>query len=245
MPLCSPFGVYVSDLPCTVQLFLEDSLGDFELINESGPFDGYFVSFLFYATTAEPEHPYYEVPSVDGDYESLTLTISFDEFPEEIGIELRSRNGTLIFYRPPRFYIDEALVSTVETIVLLAEADEYILTVFDVYGDGMEKGFDAGYSLEHGSILLASSDFETGFSENVSFAIGFAESSPTTAPQETGQTPTPAPRMSQEPTQVPISPIGSSSPQQTLSPSTSSAAALPASGSRALPTFVLFLVLLI
>lgn len=175
--MLSHFFLGVQFVLRTVQLFL----GNNEVLRDEGEaIESGFVA-LFYALTPpdEAENPYYKTTAFPGEA-FLTFEISLDSYPREIGVELRDSDGTVIFYRPPRFYV-EILETLVETISIPEESRSYTLKVADTFGDGLAQRRKAGYKLYEGSAangtLIVESNFESVAFEETSFTTGIAETS--------------------------------------------------------------------
>ena len=128
----------------------------------------YFVT-LFYATLDEPERRY-DDDRIFPDGLSLSLVISFDLFPHEIGVEVRFSNGTLLFYRPPGYFYPFVNGTATETISIPAEPHNYTLLVADTYGDGLGDSTTTGFTLDDGNNQLLSDPFETGKGEAITFS---------------------------------------------------------------------------
>jgi hypothetical protein len=152
-----------------VGILLRDDQGEDIMIQSAGPGDFKAgIRFFFYASFDVPKDPFYRDAEFPGGY-YLTLVISFDEFPEEIGTELSTPNGTRIFYRPPRYYYPDVITSVSEKISIPMAYAEYKFTFADIFGDGFGGLDGTGYSLwdgdeDTGNLLLTSS-FSTGSSE--------------------------------------------------------------------------------
>ena len=100
------------------------------------------------------------------------FSIQFDYYPEEIGVEIRFANDTLLFYRPPRFYSEYSAASVSDLVPMPSEPHAYIFKIVDMYEDGLGAGVGSvltGYTLGEKSAPLATSDFVTGASEVWSF----------------------------------------------------------------------------
>jgi hypothetical protein len=127
-----------------VDLFLQGSDGEFVKIDERGD-PSKLISMdrgdsgssglvvLFYATLEEPGQPYYEATDYPGNT-TLRVSIDFIAPPQDVGIELRILNGTLIFYRPPRYYSQYYSSTVVEEIPVPEEPEQYIFNIQAVGG---------------------------------------------------------------------------------------------------------------
>ena len=176
----SPAIVVLPSGSChSVELFLKDSGGQNVKIDglDSNGFEDIHV-FLFYATLEEPEQPFYEVPSFPGNT-TFPFSIQFDYYPEEIGVEIRFANGTLLFYRPPRFYSEYSATAVSDLVPMPSEPHEYIFRIHDIYEDGLDADGSVvtGYILGEKSDPIASSDFVSGSSEAWSFTFPSATNS--------------------------------------------------------------------
>ena len=123
----------------------------------------------------------------------LTLELRFDQYPEEIALQLRvsdsetslerERSGTVIFFRPPRFYadyVDQTVVEVIPTPQINPGASrQFTFIVTDSYGDGLccnwAGSTESGYTLYKGekeeNVVLASSRFEASAREITTFTI--------------------------------------------------------------------------
>jgi hypothetical protein len=121
-----------------VDLFLQSSDGKFVKIDERGESaqltNTNRLDVLFYATLGEPVQPYYEAARFPGNT-TLRVSIDFVAPPQDVGVELRLFNGTLVFYRPPRYYSQYADGSTVvEEISVPEQPQSYVFTIEAVGG---------------------------------------------------------------------------------------------------------------
>jgi hypothetical protein len=152
-----------------VALYLRDDDGNDVVIQSAGPGDfNAGVRFFFYATLEDPKNPFYKESDYTGGY-YLTLLISFDAFPEEIGVDIRTSSGLEILYRPPRYYYPDVLTVYSEAVYIPEAYNVYTLTIADIFGDGFGDINGTGYELWDGDPdtgkLLKSSSFATGRSE--------------------------------------------------------------------------------
>lgn len=179
-----------------------EAAGDFE----SSVDFSFIASFNSEPTTA---------PQFDGDA-FLTLELRTDLYPEELGLQLRASNSetaisrqsnredTVIFFRPPRHYLDFVDHLVTEKIPIPTSHPgtnrQYILIVTDSYGDGMccnwVGNLETGYTLYEGEPdddnTIVTSRFEASAREITSFTIeGAADDGPTLSPaNDAAQTPT-------------------------------------------------------
>ena len=130
-----------------------------------------------------------------------------DLYPEELGLQLRasntetaterqnSREDTIVFFRPPRYYADRAEEVVVEKIPIPTSSPgasrQYSFIVTDSYGDGMCCNWvgktETGYTLYEGDRkygkVIVDSKFEGSSREVNTFTIeGPAITEPTESP---------------------------------------------------------------
>lgn len=200
-----------------MDLSLRDQTGATEFIDSFGPeqfLTG--INVLFYATTGDPVDPFYQ-QTVASSTSAMTLQISFDAYPEEIGVEIRDSNGNVVFYRPPRFFYPDVLRTYTERFSIPNDAESYTFTIVDVYGDGFGSSGTTGYGLFAGDPstgrLVASGDFVSGAAESHAFLGCELDSScggsiPTTSPLPQAQT------EGSMPSVTPVEPPSSPSPTE-------------------------------
>jgi hypothetical protein len=127
-----------------VDLFLQGSDGEFVKIDERGDSSklksmdrgdsgSSGLTVLFYATLEEPGQPYYKATDYPGNT-TLRAAIDFIAPPQDVGIELHILNGTLIFYRPPRYYSQYYSSTVVEEIPVPEFPEQYIFNIQAVGG---------------------------------------------------------------------------------------------------------------
>jgi hypothetical protein len=132
----------VTKLP--VAFFLQGSDGEFVKIDkradtsklksmDRGDSGSSGLVVLFYATLEEPGQPYYEATDYPGNT-TLRVSIDFIAPPQDVDIELRILNGTLIFYCPPRYYSQYYSSTVVEEIPVPEFPEQYILNIQAVGG---------------------------------------------------------------------------------------------------------------
>jgi hypothetical protein len=99
----------------------------------------------------------------------VTLSITLDDYPGETTWEVvDSMTDLVIASGGP--YPGQDFETVTEEICL--NSGNYILTVFDSYGDGICCGFGEGsYELTQDSLVLVSSTGEFGFEESTPFAF--------------------------------------------------------------------------
>jgi hypothetical protein len=202
-----------------VVLFLRGSNGELVQIDQLGPTE--FMSlhvFLFYATLGAPEMPYYATTDYPGDT-TLPVQFTFDSFPEEIGLELRFGNGTLVFYRPPRYYWQyDGGATIIERIPLPSVPHAYVFTVADAFGDGLEPDSAAGYIVGRTDNPIVASPFSTGPIESTAFIYPLIDGTP---PLGTAPSDSPVPTATGSTTMLPtriatVGPTPSSTPAPTV-----------------------------
>lgn len=153
-------------------LFLRNSQGDFvEFHSESAAFTGR-ANRLFYATLDAVQDAFFEDKVFSGG-SVLQLVINFDEYPSEIGGGIRASDGSLMLYRPPRFFSREGTSSPyVESFSIPSATDTYTCTFGDTFGDGLGADLNTGYSITN-SIggVLGQSSFATGSTDAITFTF--------------------------------------------------------------------------
>ena len=102
--------------------------------------------------------------------QAIRLVVVMDEYPWEIGLELRTSDKTLIWYRPPRYYSRQVKETVVEIISLPEKSDNYTLTVGDTFGDGLGEGAIGIRITTQNGKELASTSFQTGERGSLTFA---------------------------------------------------------------------------
>ena len=178
-----------------LKLFLENDNGtriqirqlDSQLLQQK-----YYV-VLFYATLSDDVSRFDDDKSFDNEV-PLTFEITFDDYPEEVGMEIRSVDGTLLFYRPPRYYFEHVGETVQEVISFPPQQQEYYLSVVDVFGDGLGDKEETGYVLKSpdGAELVRNS-FVGGKGEAHKFTWPVRESTLPPVVKPTAKAPTPAP----------------------------------------------------
>jgi len=106
-----------------------------------------------------------------GDCEATTLSITFDNYPEETSWDIKDSNGTVVFFGGT--YGSQADGSTLN-IPLCVDDGCYTFTIYDTYGDGICCGYGNGsYAYTNdsdGSVLASGGSFTssqaTGFCIN-------------------------------------------------------------------------------
>lgn len=101
--------------------------------------------------------------------QAIRLVVVMDEYPWEIGLELRTSDKTLIWYRPPRYYSRQVKETVVEIISLPEKLANYTLTVGDTFGDGLGEGAIGIRITTQNGKELASTSFQTGERESLTF----------------------------------------------------------------------------
>ena len=158
------------------------------ILQEDGNFGG-GVDVSFVASfAAEPTL----APQIDGN-NFLSLELRFDQYPEEIAVQLRTTDsgtsiqrddsGIVLFFRPPRYYVDYVEQTVIETIPIPDDIEgagrEYTFIITDSYGDGLccnwAEGRDTGYTLYRGDPndmdVIITSRFETSSREVTVFTV--------------------------------------------------------------------------
>jgi hypothetical protein len=113
----------------------------------SGDFQG-GSDFTFIATEGSQQT---DAPVIDSDF-FITLELRMDLYPEEIGLQLRASNSetaqsrqstredTIIFFRPPRYYAGRSNQVVLERIPIPAPSRganrQFTFIITDSYGDG-------------------------------------------------------------------------------------------------------------
>lgn len=108
----------------------------------------------------------------EGTCENVTLTLTFDNYPEETSWQITDSGSTVVASGGP--YGSQADGSTLPVVTCL-EAGCYTLTVLDGYGDGMCCSFGNGsYTLtdESSTVIASGGDFSSSASHN--FCVGSA-----------------------------------------------------------------------
>ena len=177
-----------------VVLFLQNANGAFQRIE--GQVGGflYRTTHIFYASLGAVPDAFYSRTAYPGN-DIVNVEIIFDEYPWEIGMELRSSDGTRIWYNPPRFY--EAPDATIrERISIPNVADAYTFTIGDTNGDGLGPGSTGVTLTDRAGDELGATPFDTGSSATITFeynpeSIGTAApTSPPTVQKPPTSTPT-------------------------------------------------------
>lgn len=112
----------------------------------------------------------------------LTLSITFDNYPEETSWTVKNSSGTTV--ASGGTYGSQPDGSTINVNITLATAGNYTFTINDSYGDGMCCSYGSGsYTLSSGSTTIVSGGSFTS-SETTSFCIdsGSADTTPPSAP---------------------------------------------------------------
>jgi len=176
-----------------IQLFLgTDDVGDESktIYSTNGDFNrGMDFSFL----TSMGNQEIIDIPMIPRE-NFLTLELYFDLYPGEVGIQLRvydddvvverqTRQDTVIFFRPPRFYSDYVNERVTERIPIIFPTQgarmDFTLIVTDSFSDGLcctsNKTEQAGYRLYYDDPvlgdLLIDSLFEEVGREVTSFSV--------------------------------------------------------------------------
>ncbi len=115
--------------------------------------------------------------------EATTLTINFDNYPEETSFDIKDANGIVVFSGGT--YGSEGDGSTLN-IPMCLDAGCYTITIYDSYGDGICCGYGNGsytYTKDSDSSVLASGGSFTNTDET-SFCINATSSYAYTASSE-------------------------------------------------------------
>jgi hypothetical protein len=187
-----------------VTLSLEDSDGTFVPIETSTAGFSDALVLHFYATLDDIDEEFDDAKEFAGG-RSLTLELALDEFPEEVSILLVSGSEEL-WYRPFRYYTNEAGTTITETIPIPDELRSYTLTVRDSAGDGLGS---TAYTLSSNGIILVESTFDSGGVDTNSFSLNPSETLPPFTPTPTVVEPRDTPATS-SPTGAPAPSAGSS-----------------------------------
>lgn len=184
--LCSCPSIFPS--LSSVNLYLENEQGEFEKIEGRGPDFFHRTNFVFYASLGSIDDFERSDEAYPGG-QSIRVLINFDDYPWEIGVQItRTRDGEVIWYRPPRYYAHEVRDLVAETVSIPSDkADNYTVTIGDTYGDGL--GIGATYvrvtTDQIGGQELGSTSFDTGSTDSFSFIYDpatMALAPPPTAP---------------------------------------------------------------
>ena len=190
----------------SVELFLGTVDSEDEtrvILKEDGDFGG-GVDVSFVASfAAEPTL----APQIDGT-SFLSLELRFDQYPEEIAVQLRTTDsetsiqrdddsGIVLFFRPPRYYVDHVEQTVIEKIPIPDDIEgvgrEFTFIITDSYGDGLCCNWagerDTGYTLYRGDPsdmdVIITSKFETSSREVSVFTVdGPVGGSISTNPEE-------------------------------------------------------------
>eukprot|EP00977_Amphora_coffeiformis_P014079 scaffold3849_cov179-Amphora_coffeaeformis.AAC.17 len=196
-----------------IVLFLQNANGNFQRIEGQVGGFSYRTSHLFYASLGVVQDAFYSRTTYPGN-QIVNVKIIFDEYPWEIGMELRSSDGTRIWWLPPRFYEVPGATVT-ERISIPDVSDTYTFTIGDTNGDGLGSGGTGVTLTDRAGDELGATPFDTGSSASITFeynpeSIGTAipTSSPTMQKSSTS-TPTMLPPGETFPPITPTeSPIG-------------------------------------
>jgi hypothetical protein len=164
------------------------------IFENKGEFEG-SLDFSFISSFNADPNSSTSAPNINNDF-FLTLELRLDLYPQEIGFQVRAKNSetaisrqnredTVIFFRPPRYYIDKARQTVTEIIPLPTispgASREFTFIITDSHGDGLcctwngNGGEKAGYTMfERGpglGKLLFSSNMEGVEKEVKSFII--------------------------------------------------------------------------
>ena len=195
----------------SVQLFLGGSGSGSEgriILDEDGDFGG-GVDITFVASfDSEPT----TAPQIDGN-NFLSLELRFDQYPEEIAVQLRINDsetasqrddsGSVLFFRPPRYYVDHVEQTVIEKIPIpdttAGTSQQFTFIITDSYGDGLccnwAGALDTGYTLYRGDPknmdAIITSKFETSSREVSVFVIDGPDSDSTISKPEEEKTETP------------------------------------------------------
>jgi hypothetical protein len=151
-------------------------------------------------TTATPVEPPVAITPTDPLDVDVTLTINFDDFPQETGWVITSvSTGEVVASEAVASY--SPLASTVTEVVTLVAGEEYVFLIEDSFGDGLCCPNAGNYVVTQGTTELVSGggDFESEQSTNFFALLVSSELGPTTSPTQTS--PTSAP-VSQTPAQA-------------------------------------------
>lgn len=141
------------------------------------------MAHLFYATLGEVENPYYANPVFSEEPNAfLKMEIEFDDYPGEIGWQLATESGELIYYRPPFFYYTRQPAS--ESFSVKEARTNYVLTVVDTYGDGLIGSRTSYTILDPENNVLAESAFRDLGEEQKTFTFG---ATPAGSPSSAGE----------------------------------------------------------
>ena len=130
---------------------------------------------MFYATTDRNtiSSPYYGPNQFSNSSAFLKMTIEFDDYPWEFAWELTTEDGIRIIYRPPRYYFNQDGQTVEEDFPVPERETNYILNVYDTYGDGL-KGSRTSYTItDPNGNRLVQSQFGAGDTEEKTFSYGY------------------------------------------------------------------------
>lgn len=119
----------------------------------------------------------------------MTLTITLDEFPEEVSILLTSGTEEM-WLRPFRFYANRAEATIIEQIPVPNEDRDYVLTVYDSGSDGIGS---TSYAISYNGVNLVQDSFPDGRQKISTFSllrVVIDTSRPTPTPVDPQPTPT-------------------------------------------------------
>jgi hypothetical protein len=137
----------------------------------------------------------------------VTLTINFDDFPQETGWNITSvSTGEVVASAAPASY--SPLASTVTEVVTLVAGEEYVFLIEDSFGDGLCCPNAGSYVVTQGTTELVSGGDDFGSEQSTNFfaLLVSSEPGPTTSPPQTSPMPSPISRtptpVSQTPSQA-------------------------------------------
>ena len=129
---------------------------------------------FFYASADGTGADPFDTPKSYPGGKTVTFEITFDEFPEDVSIRLYSGLEE-VWFRPFRYYINEALQTVTESIPIPNESRDYTLSVRDARGDGIGS---TSYKILYGGEILVENTFETGGSSGGDFSLDPSEGDP-------------------------------------------------------------------
>lgn len=172
---------------------MQQTDGLFESIETIAPDFGSAKVVFFYATADGTIADPFDTPRSYPGGKTLTLEMTFDEFPEEVSIRVFSGLDE-IWFRPYRYYINESSKTVTEKIPVPNEFGEYSIAVRDASGDGIGS---TAYKVSFGNEVLLEVVFDSGGSSGGDFSVDPSLSdtnpptvSPTPVTPTAGQSPT-------------------------------------------------------
>jgi hypothetical protein len=124
-----------------------------------------------------------------GDPITVTVSIRFDEFPDETGWTLVDATSYIVIAsRPAGYYdVDEYPRRTVQEDFTLIDGASYLFSIHDLYGDGMSNPGPGSYQIivQDTGLVLESGGGNFGFVETVEFTAARAPTSePSASPTD-------------------------------------------------------------